>query len=154
LPVAEAGLREHYRSIGAEPFIETTLRVGRALGLKPHWDGTEGLLFLGPDWLPEWMAVRPVIVGGTWAKARETKSGWLWRVMFMAARGALTEEDILRILQVPREPPKGKKRRVRFGRWEEDFEEVSVDLYSLEEMRNLEELLRQGLATVSAEDVG
>ncbi len=151
-PVAEQMLRDHFLSIGAEPFLEATFRAGGDLGLRPYWDGTEKMLFLGPDWMPEWMAVRPVIVGGSWAKARQTRSGWLWRVLFMARKGALAEEEIIDILRVPRDPPKGKKRRVRFGRWEKEFEEISVDLYSLEEVRNLEELLRRGLGTLSPDD--
>lgn len=151
-PETEDRLREFMLSIGAAPFIDATLDVGERLGLLPTWDRAERYLFLGPEWLPEWMAVRPVIIGGTWEKARETKSGWLWRVMFMVRKGALTESAVLDMLGVPPAPPKGKKKRIRFGNWERDYLEISVDLYSLDEMRNLESLAREALATLSPGD--
>ncbi len=145
-------LQAHFEAIGAQPFLAATLQAADTLGLRPHWDWSERLLFLGPDWLPEWMAVKPVIIGGTWQKARESKSGWLWRVMFMARRGALTEPDVLRILRVPAEPPRGKKKRIREGRWGKAFVESSVDLYSIDELVNLTTLLRRALATLSPLD--
>ena len=148
----EAPMREHIEAIGAQPFLEATLRVAVRLGLHPHWAWRENLLFLGPDWLPEWMAVRPVIIGGTWAKARVLKSGWLWRIMFMIRRGALSAPEIVRILDVAVNPPKGKKKRIKEGRWERDFSELSVDLYTQAEMKHLETLLRRALGTLSPLD--
>ena len=92
------------------------------------------------------------IIGGTWARARQLKSGWLWRILFMIRKKALTESDILDILGVPFAPPKGKKKRIRFGNWGHNYQEVSIDLYSLDELRNIESLLRGALSTLSPDD--
>jgi hypothetical protein len=145
-PEAQARQRQELLAVGAGLFLEATLEAGRALGLKPSWGGE--MLFLGPDHLPEWMAVRPVLTGGTWARARERKTGWRWRVMFMLRRGALTPEQARVILGLP----KGQTSRIRVANWDREFQEMSVDFLTVGEMRALPRLLARALATITPAD--